>query len=293
MHVDAGTITLLLVAFFAAIVNGALGYGFSSLAIPIALLFYTNKTLAPAFVAIEMVINFYVVIMNRHGLRAVAKRVMPIVLGLIPGIIIGSTMLSSGHPDWLKFFTYVVILPLILLQAGGFRRPIRAERKVAVPLGVGVGILYSTTTISGPPLAIMLNNQGLAKEEFRAAVGLVRVAETTMTAIAYSFLGLFARESAGVLSYLVPGIVLGLPIGAFIIRRINTETFRRICMSFDAWIVGFGLSRVAIELRLLPNPLAYSIMLVVALIDAYLLYYYFFVRKKGVYSASVQSDTAV
>ena len=42
--------------------------------------------------------------------------------------------------------------------------------------GAGVGVLYSVTTISGPPLAIALNNQGLEKREFRAALGVVLAA---------------------------------------------------------------------------------------------------------------------
>jgi hypothetical protein len=50
-----------------------------------------------------------------------------------------------------------------------------------IPLGVGV--LYSTTTISGPPLAPMFDNQGVDKKEFRAALGTVRVAKTVMTAV--------------------------------------------------------------------------------------------------------------
>ncbi len=62
-------------------------------------------------------------------------------------------------------------LALILLQAAGVRRPIHAEHAAGLPLAIGVGVLYSTTTISGPPLALMFNNQGLRKEEFRAALG--------------------------------------------------------------------------------------------------------------------------
>jgi uncharacterized protein len=42
----------------------------------------------------------------------------------------------------------------------------------------------------------------------------------------------------------------------------------RLCTSFDAWIVGFGLSRVLIELNLMPSPWAYTVMLVTILIDA-------------------------
>lgn len=64
-----------------------------------------------------------------------------------------------------------------------------------MPLGLGVGVLYSTTTISGPPLALMLNNQGVNKDQFRAALGTVRVVETMLTAIVFGFLGLYSSKS--------------------------------------------------------------------------------------------------
>ena len=272
-------IILIVIGLFAAIVNGALGYGFSSLVVPNALLFYTNKEIAPALVLMELVVNAFIVIMNRRSLTNVWRRVVPIVAGLVPGILIGSYALYAVDSGWLKFFTYVVILPLILFQAAGFRRPIIAERKVWFPLGVGIGLLYSTTTISGPPLAMMFNNQGLKKEDFKAALGLVRVAETTMTAIAYFFLRLYIPSNATMLSYLVPGVIVGLPLGAYVIRHLNAETFRRICMSFDAWVVGFGLSRTVIDLKVLTSPAGYAILFAVVIIDAYLLYQYFVVRR--------------
>lgn len=40
-------IVLVLITFIAATVNGALGYGFSSITVPVALLFYTNRILNP------------------------------------------------------------------------------------------------------------------------------------------------------------------------------------------------------------------------------------------------------
>ena len=47
---DPAVITLILITFLAATVNGALGYGFSSLTVPVALLFYANRVLNPALV---------------------------------------------------------------------------------------------------------------------------------------------------------------------------------------------------------------------------------------------------
>ena len=46
-------------------------------------------------------------------------------------------------------------------------------------------------------------------------------------------------------------------------------------MSFDAWVVGFGLSRVLIELKLVDSPWAYSVLAATIMVDAYLLYMFF------------------
>ena len=275
MSVDLGRITLFGIALFAATVNGALGYGFSSLTVPLALLFLPQKLLSPALVLVELVINSWVVIYNRGSLSAVRRRAIPILIGLIPGILIGGYLLSSANPGLLKFGTYAVLLPLILLQAAGVRRPIRAERAAGVPLGMGVGVLYSTTTISGPPLALMFNNQGLHKEEFRAALGTVRVVETTLTAVVYGFLGLFSMQSMSLVIPLAPAVLLGVPLGAYLIRYMQSETFRRVCMSFDVWIVGFGLARTIVELRMLRPPAAYGLWAAVIFFDFILLYGYF------------------
>ena len=100
-----------------------------------------------------------------------------------------------------------------------------------------------------------------------------------MTAVVYYQLGLFIPESATLLWVFIPCILVGVPFGAWLIRRLDAETFRRICMSFDAWVVGFGLSRVLIELNLMESPWAYSVMAATMLIDVYLLYVFFTVRK--------------
>jgi uncharacterized membrane protein YfcA len=276
---DTAVIVLAGIVLFAAFVNGALGYGFSSLIVPIALVFYTNRILNPAVVIVEVVINIYVLLINLSGVSAVWRRVLPILIGLLPGIGLGAVVLTSVQPGWIKFSTYTVILPLILIQAAGWRRPIRSTWLSGLPFGTALGVLYSVTTISGPPLAILFNNQGLVKNEFRAGLALVRVAESSVTAIVYYQLGLFIAESANVLLTFIPSVVIGIPLGAYLIRRLDAETFRRICMSFDAWVVGFGLSRVLIELKLLGGPWAYSVMAITILIDSYLLYVFFTSQK--------------
>src|SRR5499427_2438461 len=105
---DLAALVLAGIALSAAFVNGAIGYGFSSLTVPLALVFYTNRVLNPAVVVIEVFINFYVLFINLGGVAAVWRRVAPILVGLLPGIGFGSLILASVHPGWVKFATYTV-----------------------------------------------------------------------------------------------------------------------------------------------------------------------------------------
>ncbi len=268
-------LALVVITFGAAIVNGALGYGFSSITVPLALLFLTNRVLNPALVLVEASLNAYVLWVNRAALPLVWRRALPVVVGLLPGVAVGTLIVSQVHPGWLKLATYAVLLPLILVQAAGYRRPIRSERSAGFAFGGSVGVLYAVTTISGPPLAVALNNQGFSKQEFRAALGFVRLAESTLTVLAYLTAGLYSRASFALIPQILPSVAIGVPLGAFVITQLPPETFRRICMSFDAWVVSFGLSTLLRDLRLVDSHAAYIVMVTVVLIDAWLLYRFF------------------
>lgn len=263
------------ITLIAAVVNGALGYGFSSITVPIALLFLAGRVLNPALVLVEVALNAYVLWVNRAALPDIRWRVAPVILGLIPGVIVGTMILAHVRPDVLKLWTFVALLPLILLQAAGIRRPIQSERTAGFALGGGVGLLYAVTTISGPPLALMLNNQGLAKTQFRAALGLIRLAESTMTAVAYAYVGLFTVESIGLIPAILPSLLVGVPFGAWLIRRVDAETFRRLCMSFDAWVVGFGISTLLQRLHIVESGAAFGVLVAIVIVDAILLYRFF------------------
>jgi uncharacterized protein len=272
---SAQTVALALITLLAAIVNGALGYGFSSITVPLALLFLANRVLNPAMVLIEVALNAYVLWVNRGALPTVWRRMVPIVIGLVPGIALGTLIVAQVSPAQLRFYTFVVLLPLILLQAAGFRRPIRSEQSVGLVFGGGLGVLYSVTTISGPPLAVMLNNQGLAKNDFRAALGFIRLAESTFTAIAYWYVGLYSINSMLLIPVILPSVVVGVPIGVWLIRHVRAETFRRVCMSFDAWVVGFGISTLLRELQIVESAAAYLVLAAVGVVDVILLYRFF------------------
>src|SRR3954462_2847846 len=133
--IDTALVVLGGIALFAAFVNGAIGYGFSSLTLPLALVFYTNRILNPAVVLIEVFLNLYVLFITRDGIPAVWRRVWPILIDLSPGIAIGAYVLALLQPGWLKRGPYPRLPPQILFRTAGCRRPIRSTWLVGVPFG--------------------------------------------------------------------------------------------------------------------------------------------------------------
>src|SRR5690242_12023577 len=90
---------LAITSLVAATVNGALGYGYSSISVPVALLVTIGRVLNPAIVIVEVAINLYSLFWNRRAARRVIRRVVALSLGLIPGVIAGALLLGRVSPS--------------------------------------------------------------------------------------------------------------------------------------------------------------------------------------------------
>lgn len=264
---DLSSLWLAFTALLAAGVNGAVGYGFSSILTPIALFWYSNKVLNPAIVLVEVVVNALLVFRERRAVRATFARARPVMATLAPGVLLGTIGLTYLAVNDVKLIVYVVLLPLAALQLLGLKRPIQDERRGGWAVGAGVGFLYALTTISGPPLAVFLRNQSVSKEEFRSTIAQIRLAESALTLGAYvvftSFFhaGLVSAPSLGLLPFLLIPVAIGVPLGAFAVRSIPRELFARAVMCVDGVLVAYGVVRTS-ELLGWTNPTSAALLLV-------------------------------
>ena len=252
---DISYIWLAVVALGAAIVNGAIGYGFSSIITPIGLLWFSNKVLNPALVSVELLVNLNLLFRERAYIPATKARALPVVGTLFPGVLVGTIGLTYLAVNDVKVAVYLVLLPVVIIQLLGLRRPFSNERRSGAIIGPGIGFLYALTTISGPPLAIFFRNQGLSKNEFRCTMAQVRVAESSLTLATYfAFTELFgakliAAPALGLVPYLLIPVVIGVPLGTWLLGRVSRDVFTRFVMAMDGLVVSFGLSQVIIKLK--------------------------------------------
>ncbi|QXJ34054.1 sulfite exporter TauE/SafE family protein [Saccharolobus shibatae] len=274
---------LSIILFIASIPSGAFAYGFSATATPLLLIKYTNRQISPILNFIEIFQNTANVILNSKNYTRKSLIVTTFgIPGIIMGSIIGAYILKISLNDSLiKVIVYSVLIPLILLQAAGFRKEISLDKwkKIGYLVTFPVGVLYGVSTISGPPLALIINNQGLSKEEFKFAISTLRVAESITTFSAYLTLGVFNPQVFYYAAITSPAVITGMLVGIFTARIIKQkEDFRRLVMSFDSWVSGYGLS---FNLgKVIGYDVLYWPMIVVIGIDLYLLSKYVVKRKK-------------
>jgi hypothetical protein len=268
MGLSGSDLLLAAVALLAALVNGGVGYGFSSITVPVALLFHAGRVLNPALVMLEVGINGLALFANRRSLPSVWPRMRLLLGGALGGVVLGSLALARVDAGALRLFTFSALLPLIVLQSAGLRRPLRSERAAALPAGAALGMLYGATTISGPPLALLFNNQGLTRDEFRAALSLFRIVESSFTLVVYLALGLVGREAISLGGLLLPSVLAGVPLGYLALRRIAPEPFRRTCMALDVVLVGFALSRTLVERQIAPAAVAWAVFGAAVVLEA-------------------------
>ncbi|MCK4758154.1 MAG: sulfite exporter TauE/SafE family protein [Thermoplasmata archaeon] len=214
--------------FFAGMMQGLLGFGFSMVSIPILIMCINSQLLIPIVIVHSLVINAFLFYKVRK--YAELKRIRPLIATAIIGIPIGTYLLLVIDPQIFRVFIGVFIVFFGIAYLKDYRKELKNEKMTFIPVGLISGILNGSITLSGPPVIFCFTNQGVRKKIFRANM------------IAYFFLlnlatipffligGLLTPEVIKFSALLLPGMMIGAFSGACLVKRVNERAFRKIAM---------------------------------------------------------------
>ncbi len=216
------------VVFFAAVVQGATGFGFVIVAAPILASYIDPKLVVPVMVVQGLVTNVALLVAtHRH---VVLRRIwLMMVIGAC------STPLGTFLLVRLDSATLKVLLGLVVGIVGismllGFQHAFRNERLASVPVAAASGVLTGATGLAGAPIVLFFTNQGLDQRQFRANV----VAYLQMVSIAAlpSFVAsnVLTGEALRLAAVLLPASGAGVLAGMWLAPRISLVVFRRLTL---------------------------------------------------------------
>jgi len=217
-----------LVLVFAQTVYVAFGFGVGLIVVGALALFFTEiRDVVVLLFFISAPAELYVV--GKAWRLVPWRRVLPIAVGLLLGIPLGTALLRLGEPTFL-----LTALGLVLIGSGGAflsAAPSSVTRLpgwVAPPTGLVSGVLSGLFGTGGPPLILYYQATGTDKATFRRCLMALFLMTSMVRLVAYVAAGLLTRPR--ILSGLavLPAAVLGAFIGQRVHLQLSEATFRRL-----------------------------------------------------------------
>ncbi|MCK5038664.1 MAG: sulfite exporter TauE/SafE family protein [Thermoplasmata archaeon] len=221
-------IIAIIMLFFAGLVQGLAGFGFSMVSIPILIIIIEPQLLTPTIIIHSVIINIFLFIKVRKDVQL--GRIWPLVLAAIAGIPIGTWLLTTVDSDILRLFVGLFIMLIGLAYIKNFRIEIKNERLAFLPVGFISGILNGSITLSGPPVVLTLTNQGVEKKTFRANMIAYFMLLNLATLPFHFARGLFTDVCINLSFMLLPGMILGAFIGTMLVKKVDEKNFKKMVL---------------------------------------------------------------
>ena len=225
--VEPNTVAIAIaIVLAAAVVKGTTGFGFALISTPLLLLFWEPKVLIPIFLPLSIIADVLIVAQTWRKVEWV--KILPLVASGIAGVPLGAYLLTTVPTDLLKLMVSSIALSMATLMLLGITIAISRERLASAITGFVSGVLSTSTTMSGPPVALLMINQRWDKETFRACLAMFFLV-IQITGILYlTFLGNITPKTLTVSIALWPSVIVGNLIAVKILSRIPQSTFIRI-----------------------------------------------------------------
>ncbi len=218
----------------AAFLGGAAGFGTALVSTPLLLLLGFPL---PFVITLNLAMNMLTRVSVTYQLRAhVTRRSWLLIIGSVPGLILGVLVLTTVSAHAIKIATGVAVLGLTILIARAIDAPPpRSLPGAPVAAGFAGGFLGSTTSLNGMPAVLLLARDKVAPASFLADLAVYFVLSNAI--------GLGVLKVGNELSTraLFPALLLWLP-GSLVANQVGITLGTRLPERLFRWLtIGVAL----------------------------------------------------
>ena len=228
MSIDPAQVAALAgIAFLGALVFGVTGFGSALVAIPLATHLVPLPFALALFALSDLVCAVSVGTENpRNAVRAEWTRLVPMIL---VGTALGVTVLVN-----LPRAAGMLLLGVFIFSFALYNLTSHSTSRIVSPswawlAGFAGGITSALFGAGGPPYVIYLSKRGLAKEQFRATLGLTTMTSISLRVIAFLLTGLLLDARVWLAAAaVVPAALAALFLARKLYLRISREQLMRV-----------------------------------------------------------------
>jgi uncharacterized membrane protein YfcA len=225
----AAVVCSLIVAGF---LKGMIGVGLPIVALPLLSLFIDIKS-AAMLLSMPLIFSNLPQALEGGKTGRCLMQLMPVILGMIPGLVLGVQVLLALDANIAK-----IIAGLVLMGVGGvtlLTPKLQLQSRFVLPTGITFGffggILAAIAAMPGPLIFIFLLAKGLRGKAFTKEASLYLVISAGFLAILLTASRQFNWLDVLVSTAAMLPVVLGMYVGQHLRDKIAPETFRKLVLS--------------------------------------------------------------
>jgi hypothetical protein len=214
---------VVVVLFGATLVRSALGFGEALIAVPLLAFVLPVELVAPVATLVSITVAAVVVAQDWRHVHL--RSAVWLVIATMFGIPLGLLLLRSVPEPIVKGLLGGLVA---VFAASSLRRPRRFELtddRLAWLFGVSAGVLGGAYGMNGPPLVVYGTLRRWSPERFRATLQGYFLPASVIGMVGYWAAGLWTPSVSRYYLYSLPAVVLAIPLGRVINRRLEAERF--------------------------------------------------------------------
>ena len=225
----------------AGTVKGLLGMGLPLVAIALMSILIEPKAAVPLVLVSGLVLNL-VQFLQMGGLREIARRYTLLALAGALSVWGGTELLFAVDQRVIEVLLGVIVCGYVVINVTRIppALPRVWEARLAIPVGLLLGVLQGATGSLAAPLAAWWQVLGLKKDEFVQASGYVLFIIVVPWAVSLVAKGAVTWEVAAVSAGLLVPAGLGMFVGSRIRARVPEERYRNLILAL-LFCAGIGL----------------------------------------------------
>ncbi|KHT64177.1 permease [Photobacterium gaetbulicola] len=208
-----------LLIFLGSFVQTAIGFGLAIVAAP--LLFQLSPQYVPAPICIVALV---ISIINAFKLRSSVSigGLKSAIIGRVPGSLLGGFLLTVVSGATLSLWLGIMVLIAVAISALPYR--LKPTPKRMLIAGFMSGVMGTSSSIGGPPMALLMQHEEAAK--LRGNLSAFFVITSLMSLFVLFFFGHFTIDHIVITLPLLPAALLGYGLANKVVNKIPQHSMR-------------------------------------------------------------------
>jgi uncharacterized membrane protein YfcA len=225
MDINATTVLVLTVLFFASFVGSTFGFGLGLISMPILAFIVEIRTATPLVALVGVTVVACILIRNWSAVRF--QSVWRLVLSAAFGIPVGLIFLKGSHDLAMKIVLAAVIVAFSLYALFSPRPFELKTERASFLFGFFSGVLGGAYNTGGPPVVIYSSLRRWPPSAFRATLSGFFFPSSVMVLTGHGIAGLWTGEVLKLYAFSLPLVIVAVCLGGVLHSRIPSGKFDR------------------------------------------------------------------